>query len=218
MILPSTIIRDRNRGPNQSRYVATNMGRRSRPIPSMAAHRRTIPMHGRPAVGYQLEGTNYYALDGIFSKIGKAIGKVAKGAVKVVGKVAKIALPVAAGVIGVKFAAPIIGKGITAIFHKGVKIPQVQIAPNPGVPGDPGIYQQPVQYNPPQAPYGPQVFAPAAPATYSSASAPAATYDDASTATPTLPSGTMPPWVIPVAIGGAALLAVNMMQPRRGRA
>ena len=212
MILNGQIVRSMARGPNRARYVRANRGRRSRPIPNIVVRSRMIPVRGIQRQANQLEGTNYYALDGIFGKIGKALGKVGK----VAFKIAKIAVPVAAGVFAVKLLAPVAGKGIKAIFKRR-PFPQVPVGANPGVPLDSG--QGPiVQFNPPAPAYGPQVFNPAVPATYSNAAAPAASSDDASVpVAPGLP-GSMPGWVVPVALGGAALLAVTMMKPQRGRA
>lgn len=180
--------------------------------------RRTIPFGGAQVPAVQLAGTNYYALgglDSIFGKIGKAVGKVAKGAFKIVGGVAKIALPVAAGVIGVKYLAPVVGKGISSIFGRKGGQPQLP-AQNPGIPlpggwdmGQPSVPSSPpIVYMPSQ-----QTAPQAAPSSYY---APASSDAGSSAIVPA--GGPAPAWLMPVAIGGAALLAMTLMKPGRGRA
>lgn len=216
MILSNESIRDRT-AQCKPRYVVYQGV--TAIAPPRRRPQRTIPIRGAQLPAVQLAGTNYYALNGldsIFGKIGKAIGKVAKGVVKVVGGVAKIALPVAAGVVGVKFLAPVVGKAAGGIFGKifGKGQPQLP-APNPGIPlpggwdmGQPSVPSSPpIQYQPSQ-----QTAPGVAPQSYYG---PTAT-DAASTAiVPAGVPGAAPAWLMPVAIGGAVLLGLTMMKPGR---
>lgn len=187
---------------------------------------RTIMKNGNRYGLTPVYGVNYYTLDGldsIFSKIGKRIAKIVKGAVRVVGKVAKIALPVAAGVVGVKFLAPVVGKGFSAIFHKG--IPKVPIASNPGISLPGTVDYSPVPTNAPMPqpspgdnPPGPTYYP--QPSGQPQAAGQTAQPEADTTPGAMNPPAGMPSWVMPVGLGAAAVFALMAMSKggRRVRA
>jgi hypothetical protein len=214
MIVTNDFLRRRAAASQASRYTFGTPA----PLPRSMRSVRTLTVGGSRLPAVQLEGTNYYALEGldsIFSKIGKALGKVAKGAFKVALTVGKIALPVAGGALALKVAAPLVSKGFSAIFHKN---PTVSIAPNPGI-SLPTFGAQPpttqVALAPGMAPsqdpsgaYSP-VYQPAA---SGGPTVPYANQDQESSAAA---PPAMPGWVVPVALGAAAVFAVTAMRPGR---